>query len=68
MQVNVSGYGRLAYGLALGGQMDSQTCAQPWWTSKPANSRSLGHFSYYCPFKEGYFSYVNLEMGVHIRL
>ena len=28
----------------------------------------LGHFLFYCPFKGGYFSSVDLEMGVHVRL
>ena len=28
----------------------------------------LSHFLFHCPFKGGYYSSVDLEMGVHIRL
>ena len=28
----------------------------------------LGHFLFHCPFKRGYFSSVDLEMGVRVRL
>ena len=33
-----------------------------------ASKSRLGHFPFYCPFKGGYFSTVDLEMHVRVRL
>ena len=33
-----------------------------------ANSTQLGYFLFYCPLVGGYFSSVDLEMGVRIHL
>ena len=39
-----------------------------YWTLNPANTHSLAIFSsIYCLFKGGYFSSVDLEMGVRIH-
>ena len=35
---------------------------------KASQRSQLGHFLFYCPFKGGHFSSVDLEMGVHLRL
>ena len=37
-------------------------------TLKPANSHSSDHFLFHCPFKEGYFSSMELEMDVRVHL
>ena len=34
---------------------------------KASKLSQLGHFLFYCPFKGGYFSTVDLEMGVFVR-
>ena len=35
---------------------------------KAVKLSQLGHILFYCPFKGGYFSTVDLEMGVRVRL
>ena len=35
---------------------------------KASKLTQLGHFLFYCPFKGGYFSSVDLEMVVRVRL
>ena len=35
---------------------------------KASKLSQLGHFLFHCPFKGGYFSSVNLEMVVRVRL
>ena len=35
---------------------------------KASKLSQLGHFLFYCPFKGGYFSSVDLEVGVRVCL